>query len=86
MSLSTKRNRPADVGNVCVVAKGEGEEQEREWRGSVGIRDGALIHGMDKRQGPTAQHRDIWPISCEWTITEKDTNAQNQSTLLCSRN
>ena len=58
------RNRLMDIENRLVVAKGEGE-----WgRDGLGVWDQqmqTIIHRMDKQQGPTVEHRELYSVPCD---------------------
>ena len=55
-----------------VVAKGEGEEMG--WSGSLGLVDVNYTFRMNKQWGPTAQHREPYPITCDrmWKKIKKE--------------
>ena len=53
-----------DQKNRLVVAKGEGVREGVEWE--VGTsRYKTVIHGGNKQQGPTAEHRELYSMSCD---------------------
>ena len=58
------RSRLTDIENRPVVAKGE-----EGWEGDgMGVWDQqmqAIIYRMEKQQGPTVQHRELYSISCD---------------------
>ena len=44
----------------------EGGRTEEGWTGSLGLADANYyIFRMDKQQGPTVEHREIYSISCD---------------------
>ena len=55
MNLSTKQKQTHGL----VVAKGEGVGEEMEWEFGVSKRK----YGMDKQQGPTVEHRELYSVS-----------------------
>ena len=50
-----KTTRIRDMENRLVVGE--------EWSGSLGFADATFIYRMDKKQGPTVQHRELCSIS-----------------------
>ena len=63
MNLSTKQKQTPRHRKQTVVAKGEGE-----WgKDGVGVWDQqkqTITYRMDKQQGPTVQHRELYSLSC----------------------
>ena len=63
MNLSTKPRLP-DIENRPVVAKGMGR-LGRDGVGVCGQQMQTIIYSMDKQQGPTVEHRELYSISCD---------------------
>ena len=64
MNLSTKQKQTHRHKEGLVVAKGEG----RWGRDGVGVWDLQIqtsINRMDKQQGPTVEHRELYSVSCD---------------------
>ena len=57
------KNRLTDIENSLVVAKGAGVGSKglRTW----GAQRWTVIYRKDKQQGPTIQHRELYPTSCD---------------------
>ena len=53
-----------DIKNSLVVAMGEGGEG-RDGAGVWGQQMQTIIYRMDKQQGPTVAHRELYSISCD---------------------
>ena len=50
--------------NRLLVAKGKGDGGGMDWEFGVS-RWQTIIHRMDKQQGPTVWHRELYSISCD---------------------
>ena len=57
-------NRLTDTENRLVVAKGEGE-WGRDRLGDWDQQMQSILYKMDKQQGPTVEHRELYSISCD---------------------
>ena len=63
MDLSTKQKQ-TDIENRLVAASGLGGG-ERDGLGDWGWQMQAITFKMDKQQGPTVQHRELYSMSCD---------------------
>ena len=53
--------KSADTEIRLVVAKGRTERRGKDWE--FGVSRSTTTFRMDKQQGPTVQHRELYPIS-----------------------
>ena len=64
MNLSTKQkqtNRPREQSCGCQV----GGKLGVGWTGNLGLADANCDYRIDKQQGPTTQHGELYLISCD---------------------
>ena len=62
MNLSTEQNH-RHREQICVCQGGEAMGEG--WIGSWELTDANIIDRMDKQQGPTVKHRELYSISCD---------------------
>ena len=56
------KDRLTDIQNILVVAQGKGG---KEWEFGISRTSLLITKETDKQQGPTTQHRKLYPISYE---------------------